>query len=115
MDQSYEIVWNAIVIAAFVGLGLNINAFQIKSDNAVFHSLKGRIRYLKSNFINVCTFFVIPFCVSSASGFVMAGKDQNVVKALFGTDNYLLVMVVGFATFIILPMAIIFYKYGWED
>jgi len=110
-----NVVWNSVIIASFVGLGLNVNAYQMRHRIGEAHSLCRRFEYLVHNWRGVVTFFAIPFGVSSASGVVMLGEQRNVVLALFGTENYLFVMVFGFALFILIPALYILVRYGWHD
>jgi len=109
-----EVFMNALIIALFVGLGLNINAFQIRSRSGTHRSLKQRALYIRDHIGNVVAFFVVPFCVSSASSLVVAANSGNLVQALFRTESYALIMVGGFMVFILLPALYILYRHGWE-
>lgn len=109
-----EIFMNALIIALFVGLGLNINAFEIRSRGGKYRSLKQRGLYIRDNIGNVAAFFIVPFCVSSASSLVVAANSGNLVRTLFRTDSYALIMVGGFLVFILIPALYILYRHGWD-
>lgn len=114
LAEATEIFMNALIIALFVGLGLNINAFQIRNRSGKYRSLKKRSLYIRDHIGNVLAFFIVPFCVSSASSLVVAGNNGNLVQALFRTDSYALIMVGGFVVFILLPALYILYRQGWH-
>ncbi len=109
-----EIFMNALIIALFVGLALNINAFQIRNRSGKYQSLKQRILYIRDYMGNVATFYIVPFCVSSASSLVVAADSGNLVQSLFRTESYTLIMVGGFMIFILLPALYILYRHGWD-
>ena len=113
-DRLIEIIMNALIIALFVGLGLNINAFQIRNQEGQYRSLSSRILYILSHTRNVLTFFIVPFCVASASGLIMTTEHGNLVMALFRTESYALIMAGGFLVFILLPALYILYRHGWK-
>lgn len=109
-----EIFMNALIIALFVGLALNINAFQIRNRSGKYQSLKQRILYIRDYGGNVATFYIVPFCVSSASSLVVASDSGNLVHALFRTESYVLIMLGGFMIFILFPAIYILYRNGWK-
>jgi len=111
-EQLREIVLNAIVISSFVGLGLNVNAFSIQNRSNKYQTLGDRIVYVKTHLPSIAAFFLTPFCVSTASGFALASENQSLVFALFGTNNYFLVMEIGFIVFILLPTIYIYHRHG---
>jgi hypothetical protein len=106
---------NALIICLFVGLGININAFMLRNRDGSIRTLRERIIYIRSHLSNVLTFFLVPFCVSSASSIVLAAGGESLVQALFGTDSYLLIMLCGFSVFVALPTAAIYWRHGWDD
>ena len=110
-----EIAGNAIIVSLFVGFGLNVNAFLMRNRNGEYRSLHDRLAYIKQHLGNVATFFVIPFCVSSASSIVVVGTRTTLVEALFGTNNYLLILSLGFLFLIAIPAAMVTYVYGWKN
>lgn len=112
LEDLYELLMNSFVIAAFVGLGLNINAFSVKNYNQQYNTIAQRVAYMRGNVTNISSFFVTPFCVSSASGLAFASDQKNLVYAMFGTDNYLVVMVLGFVFFLVLPFLYVARRYG---
>lgn len=114
IDVLFEVAANAMVVSLFVGFGLNVNAFLIRNQNHEYLSLSDRILYIRQHIGNVIAFFVIPFCVSSASSIVVAGQQSSIVEALFGTSSYLLILALGFIFFIALPAAMVTYVYGWK-
>lgn len=115
LTQLTEVFMNALIIALFVGLGLNIYAFEIHARSGNYRSLKGRILYVRDHRGKVLAFYAIPFCVSSASSLVAATDEANLVRALFGTGSYALIILVGFTAFILLPALYILYRHGWNS
>lgn len=113
-DQLVSVFGNALVIALFVGLGININAFVMRNRQQTILTLRQRLEYIKENLTNVITFFAIPFCVSSASSIVISNSGKSLINELFGTESHLLIIAVGFAIFIALPAALIAWRYGWD-
>ena len=109
-----EIFMNALIIALFVGLGLNINAFEIRNRSGKYRSLKQRGLYIRDHIGNVAAFFIVPFCVSSASSLVVAANNGNLVLALFRTESYASIMTGGFLVFILMPALYILYRNGWD-
>lgn len=114
-DVLVEVAANAMVVSLFVGFGLNVNAFLIRNQNNEYLSLSDRILYIRQHIGNVIAFFVIPFCVSSASSLVVVGRQASIVEALFGTSSYILILMLGFVFFIALPAAMVTYVYGWKN
>lgn len=114
MVQLASVFGNALVIALFVGLGININAFVIKHPQKSTLTLKQRILYVKENILSVATFFTIPFCVSSASSIVVTNSGNSLIKELFGTESHILIIAVGFFIFILIPSIFIVWRYGWD-
>ena len=114
LDQALEIFMNALIIALFVGLGLNVNAFQIRTRDGDYRSLKKRVRYILDHRGKVFGFFLVPFCVSSISSLVVVAKDASLVEAVFGGVGYVLIMLGGFLIFIFLPAMYILYRHGWD-
>jgi hypothetical protein len=109
-----EVFMNALIIALFVGLALNINAFQIRNHGGKYQSLKQRILYIRDYGGNVATFYIVPFCVSSASSLIVAADSGNLVQTLFRTESYALIMLGGFMVFILFPALYILYRHGWD-
>lgn len=110
--QLQEIFLNALILSAFMGLALNINAFHIRNQQQQFRTLLERLQYVKSHLGSIATFFITPFCVSSASGLAVANEQQSLIYAAFGTDNYFLVMLLGFVFLILLPSIYIYFRHG---
>lgn len=115
MTQLASVFGNALVIALFVGLGININAFVMKHTQQSSLTLKQRLLYIKENIVSVSTFFIIPFCVSSASSIVVSNSGNSLIQELFGTESHALIIAVGFFLFILIPSIFIFWRYGWDD
>ena len=109
-----QVSGNALIISLFVGLGLNLNAFLIRNKDNIYITLKDRLNYVKEHIFNAFAFFFIPFCVSTASSIIMADENKIMVTGIFGTDNYFLILVLGFLTFIFIPGVYIYLKHGWD-
>lgn len=113
-DELFEIFMNAMIISMFVGLGLNVNAFNIRNHEGRYRTLLDRYLYIRHHFGHVMAFFVIPFCVSSASSIVSVSEDKNLLTAIFGTDSYVLIILLGFAVFLLIPSLYVVVRYGFR-
>ena len=115
LDEILQLSANALIISLFVGLGLNVNAFLIRNKGKKYLTIKDRITYVIEYRFNAFTFFFIPFCVSTASSIVMAGDTKNIITGIFGTENYFLIITLGFLIFILIPGLYIYLKHGWDQ
>jgi len=111
---SIDIFPNALIISLFIGLGLNVKAFQLQNKKQTYKSLHDRYRYIHQNIGGVITFFAIPFLVSSATSVAITGKESNLMGALFGTNNIWLILSLGFVICIFLPAVYLYHRYGWR-
>ncbi|MDT8427489.1 MAG: hypothetical protein RQ757_01840 [Pseudomonadales bacterium] len=113
-DELLGIFWNALLISMFVGLGLNVNAFNIRNHEGRYRTLLDRYWYIRHNLANVMAFFVIPFCVSTASSIASVSADNNLLMAIFGTDSYALIILLGFVAFLLIPSIYVVLRYGFR-
>lgn len=112
--QAKKVFMNALIIALFVGLNLNVNAFQVHAKNCRCRTLSSRIKYICEHVGHVLAFYIIPFCVASASSLVVVSDNGNLVSTLFGTGSYTIIIASGFLVFILLPALYILYRHGWK-